>query len=143
LSVGYIHENISAAKNKLVVVKKRRTAPTLRLRIRVLREGEILLGPGKADLLDAIRRRGNLRAAAVELGMSYMRAWKLVQLMNRGFREPLVHTDRGGAERGHAALTDAGDAVLEGYREMERLGRAAALPTFRRLVRRVKRAPDP
>jgi len=117
-------------------------APTLRLRIRVLREGEILLGPGKADLLDAIRRRGNLRAAADELAMSYMRAWKLVQLMNRSFREPLVHTERGGAERGHAALTDAGQAVLEVYREMERLGRAAALPAFRRLLRRVKPGPD-
>jgi len=114
----------------------------MRLRIRVLREGEILFGPGKADLLDAIRRRGNLRAAAVELEMSYMRAWKLVQLMNRGFREPLVHTDRGGAERGHAALTETGEAVLEAYREMERLGRAAALPPFRRLLRRVKPEAD-
>jgi molybdate transport system regulatory protein len=119
-------------------VNKSRTAPTLRLRIRVLREGEILVGPGKADLLDAIRRCGSLLAAAEELGMSYMRAWKLVQLMNRGFREPLVHSERGGVERGHAALTDAGEAVLDAYREMERLGRAAALPAFRRLLRRVK-----
>lgn len=138
---GYIQEGISAPKNKLVGVKKSRTASTLRLRIRVLREGEILLGPGKADLLDAIRRRGNLKAASDELEMSYMRAWKLVQLMNRAFREPLVHTERGGAERGHAALTDMGKAVLEAYREMERVGRAAAAPSFRRLVRRIKPVP--
>jgi molybdate transport system regulatory protein len=122
-----------------VGVKKSRTAPTLRLRIRILRDGEILFGPGKADLLDAIRRHGNLRAAAEELEMSYMRSWKLVQLMNRAFREPLVHSERGGAERGHAALTPAGKTVLEAYREMDRLGRAAAGPAFRRLLRRVSR----
>jgi len=124
-----------------VSVKKGRTVPTLRLRIRVLREGEILFGPGKADLLDAIRRHGNLRAAAEELAMSYMRSWKLVQLMNRAFREPLVHSERGGADRGHAALTPAGEAVLEAYREMDRLGRAAAGPAFRRLLRRVRSEP--
>jgi len=126
-------------KNKLVGVKKTRTAPTLRLRIRVLRDDEILLGPGKADLLDAIGRRGNLRAAADELEMSYMRAWKLVQLMNRVFREPLVRMATRGAERGHAALTSAGRAVLEAYWEMERAGRVAAGPAFGRIRRRLGR----
>ena len=120
-------------------MKKSRPAPTLRLRIRVLREGEILLGPGKADLLDAIGRRGNLKAAAEELEMSYMRAWKLVQLMNRAFREPLIHAERGGAERGHAALTSAGRAVLEAYCEMERAGTVAARPAFGRIRRRIRR----
>jgi molybdate transport system regulatory protein len=109
----------------------------LRLRIRVLRDGEILIGPGKADLLDAIRRRGNLRAAAADLDMSYMRAWKLVQLMNRGFREPLVEKERGGAERGHAGLTAAGRAVLAAYREMESSGLRASRAAFRKLLRRV------
>jgi len=129
---------MSAAKNKLIGVKKSRPAPALRLRIRVLREGEILLGPGKADLLDAIGRRGNLKAAADELDMSYMRAWKLVQLMNRVFRHPLVHAERGGSERGHAGLTDTGKAVLEAYREMERAGIIAARPAFGRILRRLR-----
>jgi len=119
-------------------MRKGPAAPELRLRIRVLRGGEILLGPGKVDLLDAIRRRGNLRAAALELEMSYMRAWKLVQMMNRVFREPLVEAERGGAERGHAMLTPMGKAVLALYREMERSGLAASRPIFRRLVRRVR-----
>jgi molybdate transport system regulatory protein len=111
----------------------------MRLRIRILRGEEILLGPGKADLLDAIGRHGHLRTAAAELGMSYMRAWKLVQLMNRGFRVPLVETERGGIERGHASLTHEGAAVLAAYREMDRAGRAAARPGFRRLLRSVRR----
>lgn len=116
----------------------RRHAAQLRLRIRIIRRGEIVLGPGKADLLEAIRRRGNLRAAAAELEMSYMRAWNLVQTMNRAFRDRVVETDRGGAERGHALLTRTGAAVLAAYREMERTGRSAARGAFHRVVRRLR-----
>lgn len=112
--------------------------PELRLRIRVVRGAEILLGPGKADLLDAIRRKGNLRSAAKSLGMSYMRAWTLLQTMNRAFRPPLVETGRGGMEHGRAVLTEAGIAVIGLYREMERAGRSAAGAHWRRLRRRLR-----
>ena len=92
---------------------------TLRPRIRVLRGSDIALGPGKVDLLDAIEETGTLAGAAQRLGMSYMRAWKLVQAMNRCFREPLVETARGGTGHGHASLTDTGRAVRDLYRRME------------------------
>jgi molybdate transport system regulatory protein len=105
----------------------------LRPRIRVTRADEILLGPGKADLLEAIGRLGGLRSAADELGMSYMRAWKLVQMLNRGFREPLVRTQRGGAGHGKAALTPMGESVLALYRDMERSSLAAMTPAWKRL----------
>ena len=62
-----------------------------------MRDGEVLLGPGMVELLEAIRRTGSLRVAAGELGMSYMHAWGLVKTMNRGFRDPLVELSRGGA----------------------------------------------
>ncbi len=63
----------------------------LRPRIRVTTgRGVIAMGPGKADLLDAIRNNGTIRAAAEDLGMSYMRAWSLVRTMNTAFRAPLV-----------------------------------------------------
>src|SRR6185295_14064401 len=103
--------------------------------LRVLRGPEIVLGPGKADLLDAIARTGELRRAAGRLGMSYMRAWKLVQMMNAAFRDPLVATTRGGAGHGTARLTKTGRTVLAVYHEMERRSLAAAGPGFRRLVR--------
>ena len=83
-------------------------AHTLHPRLRVLRGEEIALGPGKADLLQAVAEAGTLAEAAKRLGMSYMRAWKLVQTMNACFKEPLVATTRGGSERGHATLTEAG-----------------------------------
>ena len=56
-----------------------REAPVVRPRIRVTRGSEIVLGPGKADLLDALAETGSLRKAAAALRMSYMRAWQLVR----------------------------------------------------------------
>ncbi|HEY0370582.1 MAG TPA: LysR family transcriptional regulator [Thermoanaerobaculia bacterium] len=94
---------------------------SVRPRIRVtLDDGTILLGPGKADLLDAIAQTGSIRAAAESLEMSYMRAWSLVKTMNAGFRSPLVEKVRGGAEQGGARLTERGERVLALYRRMER-----------------------
>lgn len=89
-------------------------------RIRVVDDDTIVLGPGKADLLDAIARTGTLRDAAAEMGMSYMRAWKLVRIMNEAFREPLIAMSRGGTEGGRAELTVTGRAALKLYRRIER-----------------------
>ena len=100
---------------------------TLRPRIRIVGDdGTIVLGPGKADLLDAIARTGSIRAAAAELGMSYMRAWTLIRTMNDAFREPLVEKVRGGSEQGGAQLTPSGKKVLELYRRMEEKAARAA-----------------
>ena len=110
-------------------------ASRLRLRLRVLRGVEIVLGPGKADLLEAIADTDSLRGAARRLGMSYMRAWKLVQTMNAAFREALVVTTRGGSRHGTARLTETGRAALALYREMERMSLAASDPAFGRLRR--------
>lgn len=101
------------------------SANTLRPRLRVLHGEQIALGPGKADLLAAIESAGTLAEAAKLLGMSYMRAWKLLQTMNACFKEPLVSTARGGSEHGHASLTGTGKAVLALYRRMEEEARAA------------------
>ena len=84
-------------------------------RFRILVDGEIALGPGKAELLRAIARTGSISEAAREMQMSYMRAWNLVRTMNRCFREPLVVTARGGSGRGGAELTGTGHAVLALY----------------------------
>ena len=106
---------------------------SLHPRLRVLRGGEIALGPGKADLLEAIGRTSKLTSAADELGMSYMRAWKLVQLMNGSFRAPVVELSRGGRSRGGARLTELGERVLALYRSMERKSLAASEPSWKRL----------
>ena len=87
-----------------------------------------LLGPGKVALLDAIEETGTLAGAAQAMGMSYMRAWKLVQTMNACFREPLVVTSRGGNRHGTAVLTETGQAVRALYRRMEESCLSAAAP---------------
>lgn len=106
----------------------------LRPRIRIVDgDGTIVLGPGKADLLDAIARTGSIRAAAAELGMSYMRAWTLVKTMNAAFRAPLVEKERGGAAQGGAQLTPAGKNVLQLYRRIEEKAARATEPLWEKM----------
>ena len=90
----------------------------LKLKIQLICGDEIAMGPGKADLLEAIGRSGSISAAARELGMSYRRAWQLVDVMNRCFREKLVETYPGGGKAAGARVTSKGEAVLSAYRAL-------------------------
>jgi molybdate transport system regulatory protein len=96
------------------------------LKLRLRRDADVAMGPGKADLLDAIAQTGSISAAARSMHMSYRRAWLLVDVMNRSFREPLVRSAAGGVQGGGASLTDAGLQVLAQFRAMESAARAAA-----------------
>ncbi|MEH3048496.1 winged helix-turn-helix domain-containing protein [Sphingomonas adhaesiva] len=89
----------------------------LKLKAQLLCGEAIAMGPGKADLLEAIARAGSISAAGRALGMSYRRTWLLVDEMNRCWQERLVATGRGGG--GGATLTDAGREVLAAYRALE------------------------
>ena len=112
--------------------------PQLKPRIRITGDdGTILLGPGKADLLEAIARSGSIRAAADELQMSYMRAWTLVRTMNAAFRSPLVEKERGGSAQGGAQLTERGRKVLALYRAMEENARRAMAREWQKLRRQL------
>ncbi len=97
---------------------KLRHPQRLGLHLRVVLPGGIVIGPGRADLLDAILRTGSIAAASRETAMSYKRAWDLVAAMNASFREPLVQAAHGGAARGGATLTEAGEIVLAAYRRI-------------------------
>lgn len=107
----------------------------LKPRLRVVRDREVLVGPGMVELLGAIGRTGSIREAAGELQMSYMHAWGLVKTMNREFRDPLVELSRGGAGRGGAQLSARGEEVLALYREMEAEALRAVAGHWRRLKR--------
>jgi len=88
-------------------------------RLRILLGRSIAIGPGKAELLRLIDSTGSISAAAREMGMSYRRAWTLVETMNTAFREPLVAAATGGKGGGGATVTDFGRQALKSYRAME------------------------
>jgi molybdate transport system regulatory protein len=98
---------------------KTSSEPRLRPRMRVVCGEEIAFGPGKVDLLVVVAETGSIREAAERMGMSYMRAWKLIKTMNACFKEPLVEAVRGGRAHGGASLTRTGKKALELYRQME------------------------
>ena len=98
----------------------------VRLTVRVDFGAERALGPGKIRLLEAIGKTGSISRAGRALGMSYRRAWLLVDDMNRCFREPVVTAQPGGAQGGGAALTAFGQKVVQKYRKIETEATAAA-----------------
>jgi molybdate transport system regulatory protein len=88
----------------------------IKTRIQIFRDGYSAFGPGKADLLDAILQYGSISAAAKSIGMSYKRAWDLVDEMNKGFKEELVVRRVGGAQGGGAEVSEFGVKILKLYR---------------------------
>jgi len=107
------------------------------LHLRVGISADFYLGPGRADLLELIAETGSISAAGRRMGMSYKRAWSLVQALNEGFGSPLVETSRGGAEQGGASLTEAGAEVLGRYRSMQRATEAVIAGDLEALAARV------
>jgi len=103
----------------------KRTSPTIGLsHLRITLSDSFYIGPGRADLMELIAETGSISEAAKRMGMSYKRAWGLVQALNEGFGAPLVEASRGGAAQG-ASLTEAGREVLERYRGMQEATRKA------------------
>ncbi len=105
----------------------------VRFRLRVTRGDDIAVGPGKIDLLEAIAREGSISGAAKALGMSYRRAWLLVDTMNRNFKSPLVAAATGGTHGGGAAITEVGAQVIARYRKIEAVAAKAAAADIRAL----------
>lgn len=88
-------------------------------RLRIKYGEEIAIGPGKIAILEAIAETGSISAAGRKLGMSYRRAWLLVDQMNQYFKDPVVHAATGGAQGGGTALTATGTEVIRLYRTIE------------------------
>jgi molybdate transport system regulatory protein len=121
---------------------KRKTSPAglaaVHPRFRIECGKEIAFGPGKADLLELIGETGSIGKAASRMKMSYMRAWTLVQTMNRCFKQPLVLATHGGEGGGGAALTKAGRRMLELYRQLETKAAVATRATAMKLLSQLK-----
>jgi len=109
------------------------------IKVKIPYEGTVsAMGPGKADLLEAIDRAGSISAAAKVMKMSYKRAWDLVDVMNKSFQQPLVATATGGNHGGGAQITAFGFDVLHRYRALQSIADAAIadeLADFLRLLK--------
>jgi molybdate transport system regulatory protein len=93
-------------------------APMVRFRIDFGKHSSI--GPGKIRLLEAIRASGSLSKGARSIGMSYRRAWLLVESLRESFKQPVTMASTGGKDGGGMLVTEFGDALIRNYRELER-----------------------
>jgi molybdate transport system regulatory protein len=109
------------------------TLAAARLTLRVDLGEDRAIGPGKIRLLEAIRDTGSITKAGIALGMSYRRAWLLVDDMNNCFREPVVAAQAGGSHGGGAALTPFGVRLIDQYRKIEAEAHSANAARLREL----------
>ena len=119
-------------------IKEKRNCLT---RIRVLSGNQIALGPGKIALLEEIERSGSISKAARKLGLSYRRAWTLVNTMNKSFESYLVKGSAGGKKGGGACLTPLGANMVKAYRAMETRAEKAIQGNWKTIKRSLKQ-PD-
>jgi len=101
------------------------------------------LGPGKIALMELISKHGSISAAGKEMGMSYRRAWLLVDEINRIFRDPLVEKQMGGSGGGGARLTKLGRDVVGRYRAIEGAASSATAANLKALKAALPEKPAP
>lgn len=104
------------------------TPPPPVLHLRLIFPDRAMFGPGKGELLALIRDTGSISAAGRQMGMSYKRAWSLVEEMNTACRSPLVESARGGAGGGGARLTETGLQALAAYQALVAAAQNAGAP---------------
>jgi molybdate transport system regulatory protein len=107
----------------------------VQFRLRIYRDDAIAIGPGKIAVLEAVAETGSISAAARLLGMSYRRAWMLIDEMNQALASPAVNTAAGGSRGGGTALTQVGEDIVKHYRAIENAARLAAAADIRALTR--------
>lgn len=125
---------MATAPKKRRTLRSRFETPDGAPRLRII---AATIGPGKAQLLELIQETGSISKAARAMGMSYLRAWQLVEALNEAFQKPLVASDTGGARGGGSHLTPTGKKALTLYLRLRdnslRIGRKDLLALHRLL----------
>jgi molybdate transport system regulatory protein len=88
-------------------------------RIWLSRDGETYFGHGRIQLLEAIHLAGSISAAAKTMGMSYKKAWTLVDEMNQAASSLVVIREAGGKGGGGTQVTEHGLAIIAAYHGFE------------------------
>jgi molybdate transport system regulatory protein len=115
-----------------------KTRPEVRFRMRIRNGDAVALGPGKVDLLEAVREYGSISAAARSLGMSYRRAWLLIDELNRSLNSPATHSEQGGQSGGGCTLTPVGETVIRLYRDVEEEARRSCAKQIAELIKLIR-----
>lgn len=112
------------------------------LSIRIDLSSNNRVGPGKVRLLEMIAEHGSISAAGRSLGMSYRRAWMLIEALNKGFGRPVVEAQIGGKAGGGSRLSPLGVEVVANYRAAEQAAERAAAPFLAHLASDGTKPPD-
>jgi molybdate transport system regulatory protein len=118
--------------------KSPRTRPEVRFRMRIRNGDAVALGPGKVDLLEAVREHGSISAAARSLDMSYRRAWLLIDELNRSLKSPATHSEQGGQSGGGCTLTPVGETIVRLYRDVEEEAQRSCAKQIAELTRLIR-----
>ena len=121
-----------------VKAKQALPRPEVRFRMRIRTGDTVALGPGKVALLEAVHEHGSISAAARSLGMSYRRAWLLIDELNRSLKSPATISEQGGQSGGGCVLTPVGENIVRLYREVETQAHqacAAQIAALTKLIR--------
>ena len=110
----------------------------LKLQLRILLNQDIAFGPGKAELLEEIRRTGSISQAAKSMNMSYRRAWQLVETMNHSFQSGLVETQKGGRHGVGSYRAELGESIFGRFRQMEIRALLAIEQDFEEIAQHLK-----
>jgi len=102
------------------------------MRVWLESDGHVVLGRGRVELLEAIERHHSIRQAAASLGMSYRRAWLLVQSINSACEMRLVEATKGGNSGGGAIVTTFGKETIQRFHRLDRALHAAATRVLKR-----------
>ncbi|WP_259295157.1 winged helix-turn-helix domain-containing protein [Paraburkholderia sp. DHOC27] len=127
---------LSAAAARTTASAK--TAPEVRFRMRIRTGETVALGPGKVDLLEAVREQGSISAAARSLGMSYRRAWLLIDELNKSLKSPATVSEQGGQSGGGCVLTPVGETIVRLYREVEAQAQKSCAKQISELTRMIR-----
>lgn len=100
------------------MAKRKSKGKQLRVRCWIDIDGERFFGPGRAELLQGIHNTGSISKAAKSMGMSYKKAWAMVEGLNQHGHEPYVIAHKGGRQGGGTEVTNAGLKMLSAYQKL-------------------------
>ena len=112
------------------------------LSIRIDLASGVRIGPGKIALLEAIRSAGSISGAARSIGMSYRKAWVLVDEINHVLRRPAVATEAGGSGGGGATVTPVGEKLISLYHAIQAGARRAVDDEFQAIAKLIREDAD-